>query len=1010
MYTKDIMSQAQEKQALKEAFDTAYQALNVAQKEAVDTIDGPVMVIAGPGTGKTQILTLRIANILLKTDTDPSSILALTFTESGAKAMRARLHKYIGARAYQVPIHTFHGFADKLIRSYPDAYPKIIGGKPATTIDKITIIEDILDTAGVKKLRPGGDPSYYVKPILSIIGELKKEYVSPDGLALIVADQEHCLASIEKVHQKGAHKGKVRGEYTKQEQVIEKNHELVLIYRQYQVSLRERKLYDFEDMIAETVLALEGNTDMLRDLQEQYQYVFADEHQDVNGAQNKILELLASYHDSPNIFVVGDEKQAIYRFQGASLANFMFFQERFVGTKVVSLTSNYRSGQVILDAAHSLVAVADGPLAALRIPLVAMAVSTSVVTNRVFSHTAIEDGWLVESIKTTIAGGVAPSEIAVIVRTNKEVEAIAASLRRAGVLASASADGDILVHPITQTVEALIDAVLTDKSEAALFTVLHGAYWGLSIDDVVKITSARSYDSSLVSILSSETLLTELHVQNVSRAMNIITVLETARAQSVIDAPHRVLEYLLTASGFLDHVIAQNPFEGARVVRRLYDEVESLVLVNGLSTLSSVRDMFVQRRAYNIAMEAPYIETNTQSVQVMTAHKSKGLEFGVVYVPHLQDSNWGGGKSRSNFTIPLTQVVIEDESASDDEKRLLYVAMTRAKSTLHFSQSTSNTSGKPMSPSRLFDELDTGLLELKDTKEETRLFDPLNIFKRAEKKAQIDTAILTTVLSVRGFSATSLNNYLKNPWDYIYRNVLRIPEVQPPHMQFGTAVHSVLEYATKLFSETGKLPRDTVIKQKLESALGKLPLSVNEFVRLLDKGLTALYPYLAHMKETLSAKSKEELSLRVLMPTGLTELPELLLTGKLDRIDLDAQGRALRVVDYKTGKPKTRNVIEGKTDSSDGSYKRQLVFYALLLQLYGDERYLTNTGTLSFVEPDAKGVIHTETFMVTTEEVETLKAEIISAVQSIISGSFLQNVESAASSEYAHLIALLTER
>ncbi|MES2966268.1 MAG: ATP-dependent helicase, partial [Patescibacteria group bacterium] len=285
------MSPSQEKEALLENFNQAYQALNDAQKEAVDTIEGPVMVIAGPGTGKTQILTLRIANILLKTDTDPTSILALTFTESGAAAMRTRLHKYIGVRAYQVPIYTFHGFADRLIREYPDAYERIVGGKPASDIEKISIIESILDNPSIKKLRPSGDPTYYVQPILRIIGELKKEYISPDALATLVAEQENELEGMEKTHSKGAHKGKVRGDYTKMEQIVVKNRELIHIYRLYQTHLREQKLYDFEDMIAETVVALTNNEDMVRDLQEQYQYLLADEHQDVNGSQNKILEL-----------------------------------------------------------------------------------------------------------------------------------------------------------------------------------------------------------------------------------------------------------------------------------------------------------------------------------------------------------------------------------------------------------------------------------------------------------------------------------------------------------------------------------------------------------------------------------------------------------------------------------------------------------------------------------------------------------------------------------------------
>ncbi|MES2966270.1 MAG: 3'-5' exonuclease, partial [Patescibacteria group bacterium] len=617
------------------------------------------------------------------------------------------------------------------------------------------------------------------------------------------------------------------------------------------------------------------------------------------------------------------------------------------------------------------------------------------------------DEWLVDSVQKNIAGGIALEEIAVIVRTNKEVEAITTSLRKAGIQVIASADGDILHHPITHTIEALLNVVVSDVHEQALFTVLHGKYWGLSVNDILKIASARNYTTSLVSILSSEEKLAVLGVENVAAAQNIITVIETARSRSVSHAPHRVLEYLLTESGFLSHVMLQSPFEGTRIIRRIYDEVESIVQADGVSTLKAVRDRFAQRRLYGVSLDAPYIDSNLHAVRVMTAHKSKGLEFEVVYIPHLQDTNWGGGSNRSYFTIPLNKVVLDDSDKMDDEKRLLYVAMTRAKTALHFSNAATSASGKSLIPSRLVDEIDATKLQTREVETLEQNFNPAASLLRTEESMNIDTGILVSVLEERGFSATSFNHYLKNPWDYVYCDVLRVPVIQPPHMQFGTAVHSVLEYATKVFSETGALPTDSVIKQRLESALGRLPLSVNEFVRLLDKGMLVVFPYLEHMKQSLTGTSKEELHVRVMLQTGIPEFPELLLSGKLDRIDIDSKGNVVRVLDYKTGKPKTRNVIEGKTAVSDGAYKRQLVFYTLLLKLNGDERYQTNVCTLSFVEPDAKGVIHEETFVITDAEVEELTLELISAVNSILTGEFLVDPSVAEASSFAHYISLL---
>ncbi len=986
-----------------EAFRAAYAALNEAQREAVDSIDGPVMVIAGPGTGKTQILTLRIANILLKTDIGPEGILALTFTESGAKAMRERLRTYIGAESYRVPIYTFHGFAAKLISDYPDSYDRVIGGRPINDIEKIKLIESILSSGEVKKLRPMGNPEYYVTHILRIISQLKQEYITPDAFVEIISRQEQELEGIEKIHQKGAHKGKVRGEYTKKEELLIKNRELLFVYRRYEAILSEQRLFDFEDMIVETVKALQSNEDMLRDLQEKYQYLLADEQQDVNGSQNKILELLASFHDSPNIFAVGDEKQAIYRFQGASLENFLYFTEQFPGTKVISLTENYRSGQSILDVAHSLVEVEDGPLKDLRIPLEAKAVKSATISKRYFSHQAVEDGWLVEAVQADIARGVKASEVAVIVRTNREVEAVATLLRKAGLTVTASADGDILRHPITQVVEGLINAVITDKNANALFTVLHGAYWQIDANDLMKVLSAQSYVRPLWQVICGEAVLLEIGVQSPESVLRVATVIEEARQLEVHAAPHRVLEYILQESGFLAHLIKYDAFEGTRVVRRLYDEIEAMVSRDGVGSLREVSAAFATRREYGLPLNAPYIVTDSESVQVMTAHKSKGLEFEVVYIPHVVDSTWSGNTKKKYFDIPLSSRTpgLEHEFI-EDERRLLYVAMTRAKHTLLISCSGTNSHGKELLPARLLEDIEESLLESVSTTVEENKFNPLGALERSAASTDVDAALLRNILAERGFSATSLNNYLKSPWDYFFRNVLRIPETQPVHMQFGTAIHSVLEYVTRTHTTTGKIPSDSDVRKKLELALNRLPVNTEEYARLFEKGLEALMIYVPYMAASLPKETKEEFKLRVYLPTEIPELPELVLTGNLDRIDIGDDGYALRVVDYKTGKPKSRNVIEGNTKDSDGGYKRQLVFYALLLSLHEDDRYTTRNGTLSFVESE-KGNVKEETFIITTEEIDALKQTIISSAREIISGQFLTTVCEEDESDYFEL-------
>ncbi len=992
----------------KEAFTLAYKALNPAQKEAVDAIEGPVMVIAGPGTGKTQILTLRIANILLKTDTKPENILALTFTESGASAMRQRLLKYIGTEAYKVPIFTFHGFAQSLIGKYPDAYIKIIGGSPVGDIENIQLIQSIVDTAGIKELRPIGDPSYYVTKIRDIIGSLKKEYITPDGLSSIIQKQEVALLGIEQIHQKGAHKGKVRGEYTKAEKVIVKNRELLLVYKAYTQLLIEKKRYDFNDMIIETINALEKNEDMLRDLQEQYQYLLADEHQDVNGSQNRILELLSSYHEHPNIFVVGDEKQAIFRFQGASLENFLYFEDAYNKTQTISLTSNYRSGQTILDVAHSLVSNDTGPAALLRVPLTsAIGIDATVLLHN-FSHQSIEDEVVVENIAKLVQDGVETQEIAIIVRTNREVEQFSTLLRKVQIAVEASSDSDILRHPITHAIEALIAAVVHRQSQEALFKVLHGAYWNIAIDDFVRVCRTRSHGVSLQSIIESEEKLLEAGVQNPDSVMRVARVLASAHEKMLTYAPHKVVEFILQESGFLDHVMKQDPLEGGKVIRRLYDELEEMVIQGMDVSLSDIEKAFTVRKEYSLPLKAPYIATSVHSVQVMTAHKSKGLEFEHVFIPHLVDSAWGGGTSRTYFDIPLTKHIEASEfNQDDDERRLLYVALTRAKKQLHLSYSNTNQEGRSLMPSRLLSEIDTLLISQIETAHDEDSFDVIKTLTQVVTPVAISPALHTKFLTDRGISATALNNFVRSPYDYLYRNVLKVPEVQALPMLFGTALHAVMEKVTSLYTREKRWVSATEVKQYLEQELHKAPITTEEYTQLHEKGYSALLNYIEHIKTDFNYVTKEEFKIKVYLQTGIPEFPELLLTGNLDRLDINSEGNVVRVIDYKSGKPKTRNEIEGNTKSSNGDYKRQLTFYALLLSLYGDQKYACTTGVLTFVEADSKGVIHEEVFTISDAEIEQLKSELILVTSEIISGNFLKEPCDPLTSSYCHLASQL---
>jgi len=336
-------------------FKENYKKLNSAQKKAVDTIEGPVMVVAGPGTGKTQVLTLRVANILRKTDISPNNILVLTFTEAASASLRKRLASFVGAAAYAVEITTFHGFGNEIIKRYPEYFPRIIGARQINEVEQIALIEEAIGILNLNILKPFGDAFLYVRSIVSAIGHLKREGVGVEDFELIVKESFEDFENISDLyHDKGVYKGRMKAKYSNLRRQIEKNRELALVYRYYQDELLKQRFYDYDDMIMETLRSFKESPDLLNLLQEEYQYILIDEHQDTNNAQNRLIELLANFHSSPNIFVVGDEKQAIFRFQGASLENFYYFKNLYPDAELIILKKNYRSQQTILDAADSL--------------------------------------------------------------------------------------------------------------------------------------------------------------------------------------------------------------------------------------------------------------------------------------------------------------------------------------------------------------------------------------------------------------------------------------------------------------------------------------------------------------------------------------------------------------------------------------------------------------------------------------------------------------------------------
>src|SRR3989344_6110702 len=752
---------------MKEAvFNELYKNLNAEQREAVDAIQGPVMVIAGPGTGKTSILTLRIANILKPTDTPADTILALSFTEAGVSAMRKKILGIIGPRAYEVRIHTFHSFANDLIKRYPEAFPRIVGSEHMEDLEQVKIVEELLNKYASEKLRPKNNPTYYVLPVIDAIRQLKREAVSPKEF-------EKLLKNVEK-----------NEKHTRSK-------ELAKLYHAYEKELRRRRLYDFEDMITEAVGALQTAPEFKQELQEEYQYILADEHQDANRSQNRLLELLCDYDTAPNLFIVGDEKQAIFRFQGASLENFLYFKRRFPKARIIALVQNYRSHPTVLVAAHSQIGKSVAAGSIFHIELAARAGHAPLqIQIAEAADERDELAWLSGKIERMIKKGTLPEEIAVLVRENRDAEKVERALRARGIPAVRRGDANALDSVRIDALRKLCAAILEPSENALLSSVLFFDF--LTLPALSVIDMVRDKDKGFL-------------IRRMARygkecekmQEKILEWNKISHNEPLVEA----VESIAREAGFIEQMLAR---EDAREELRAYavflGSAERLAERDKRAKLVDFTARLARAEAHGIGIAAS--REAHSGVQVMTAHKAKGLEFDAVFIVFAQEGKWGGRRSRTLFDLHIYADTKENtDDGSHDERRLFYVALTRARKEVFVSWNATNEDGSALLPSRFIFEME------EKTREHIQITSlplaPLGYSPQGENKRDSpleggvssretgdvlqNKKYLNFLFLNQGFAVTHLNNFLECPRKYFFLNLVRLPRAQSGAELYGSA-------------------------------------------------------------------------------------------------------------------------------------------------------------------------------------------------------------------------------
>ncbi len=986
-------------------FQKVYKKLNVNQKLAVDTIDGPVMVVAGPGTGKTDVLTMRIANILNKTDGGAESILCLTFTNSGVRAMRARLESYIGKSASDVRVSTFHSFAIELVEKHYELLDFTKVPELLTDEQAVFLVDEILHNNEWEYIRPRTNPTMYFGELKGLISLLKREGISEDDFLIQVESDIKSLESDpDSISSRGESKGKLKKEVDKKIESLMRTKEVVEFYRIYEKRKKENSMMDYDDVLTYAVKICEDFEDVRADIYENYHYVLVDEHQDSSGVQNSFLKAVWKDMEAPNIFVVGDDRQLIYGFSGANIDYFTEFKTCFGNAKLITLTENYRSTEPILTLADDLLSSSIT-----KEKLNSNKKGDAKVALSEYSYPRDEILGAGLYFKEKIAQGINSEECAILVPKNYHVRQAMQILKDMGIPVSSgksislwSATQSESLYRILNIIsdpynsillsESLLDSTSSVKSLEAHKFLKNTKADKLTIDEI--IASGESVGSDLGShgggLFAGENAISkwgsqlkdwvdklsnEKLTQIVSTVGNELLINKSKDHDELLQNVEVVRSFIHLAMQFEEKNFSRVSMDTTR-----HDSAES--------KLKDFLEYITRLQSYGSHIELATFG-GIKGVQVMTLHKSKGLQYKCVWIAHMNEETLMSEK-KGGFTLP--EKVKEHMHIRDVEsaKRELYVAITRAEEFCTISYANESLNGTGLELAEIINKLDD-VHFVKKNKEETekeilevgpKVYTEIVVQENGNVLDDLAQFVKENFKDTK-VTVTMLNNFFECPWKWYFRNFLKLPEVKGASLALGSAVHSTIEFILK----AGKLPKDVDIKVEIKKQLLKEGMDDKgtEIKKLFKDAEIAVMNWVENYYKDLAKDYTSERSVQF----RDAEFPEFLMYGKLDLTERFPNGDII-ITDFKTGSVRTSGVIEKLEEGKLSTYMRQLAMYSYLVA--GAEKgKVVSESRLLFLEADNKDKNKLYSTHIGLEQIDLLKSDIKDYNEALKTGSWTVN-------------------
>jgi DNA helicase-2/ATP-dependent DNA helicase PcrA len=852
--------------------------LNPEQLAAVLHDSGPQLVVAGAGTGKTQVITRRIAHLIDGGKAKPAQILALTFTEKAAREMQERLYELIGWQSLQVPVLTFHAFGAELLGRFASHIGRSVRGGLINDTQKTLLLQQHFNRVTLQYYGPQDDLYEFIEGVVAYIGQLQNAGIGPAAYSEYVAELRSTPGDVHPSE-------------------IDEQADLARLYTLYEEIKVETGSYDYSDQLNLPLEILRQRPNLAERLGQEYRYVLVDEYQDTNAVQDALLRMFVG--PKGNIFAVGDDDQAIYGFRGAEIGNILAFSERYaLGTPVV-LVQNYRSGQAVLDAAYRLIQHNNPHRLEERLKLDKRLIAShdeSIVSYVPYATSADEQAGVLADIKRRLEAGEPASSIAVLAATHAPLKALAKAMYRQGLPYAISTSVSIFEQPELLALWYLLKWLLLDVSEEAIGHVVLGPFVGWTSDEYREILEASQ--TQLISV--EEAIRVSASPHAVALSAHLDEWRGWAKELSVGSLSFRLIFDTGLAQRWQEKALTSN-----RMIRVFEDLHRLLEQMQDFETVALAGDLATYMAAFPKppALEVSEPLGDAQGVQLLTVHASKGLEFETVYLTSVTQRGWSAGRGMGR-TVPAQLSKAQDLPPDHEFRRLMYVAVTRAKRELIVSAPVATAAGTKQQVSPFITEMlaegaivSTPVATFGGNPKEDMLSKLQQFYPMSEHLDQ-GRLPFEDADGWLNLSVTALGGYDFCPFEFYIQHVLKISQPMGPQLGFGSVLHRVFEiyYKTKLAGAEPQLTELQLLLDESWSSRGYNDMAAAEADRAV-----------AHAT-LLRFYEREQLQPRVILGSEVPirfEVPEakLRLRGKIDALFGRDDGYEIR--DFKTGRTKT---------------------------------------------------------------------------------------------------------